>query len=129
MTITELTSIDFYGKDGWLYGWMVWKEPNNFYLQISKIHKGVISICDLGEIKGLNEITGVPSSGFVTPDSFSSSVECKPGHGYVIKMEINSLTAPVYSRLFVERPVGALPDTTKGPQVEYQCPFELSPNL
>jgi hypothetical protein len=125
MIITELTSIDFYGKDGWLYGWMSWKKPNNFYLQISKIHKGAISICDLGKVKGINEITRIPVSGFVTPASFNSSVECKAGHGYIVKIEIDSLMEPVYSSLFVELPLNALPEKVKGPKIEYQSPFEL----
>jgi hypothetical protein len=112
MSDKELTHIDFYGKDGWLYGWLSLTEDNTLSLQICKIHKGSISICDLGHTHSLNNITQVPFSGFTNPQPLTMSLKCKTGHGYVVKLDIETLKRPMYIRLYY------------GEKLEHQYPFE-----
>jgi hypothetical protein len=107
MTNNKLTHIYFYGKDGWFYGWLLMEE-NNFSLKISKIHKGNVSICDLGSVHGLNDLSQVTLEQFSDPHPQNLSFECAEGHGCVVKMDIDRLKKPMYLRLY------------NGDQVEYQ---------
>ncbi|MDR0412857.1 MAG: hypothetical protein LBH61_03525 [Dysgonamonadaceae bacterium] len=100
--------VDFYGKDGWLYGWLSASEGNLFSIQICKVHKGNISICDLGAVGGLSDIAQIPAIEFNTPQPFYELFEYKTGNGYVIKLEMDRFKRPLYIRLYC------------GPVIEYQ---------
>jgi hypothetical protein len=124
MNISELDIIRFYGKYNELYGWMRWEKPNHFYVKVNKIYGGQISICDLGSLKGLDEITQISTSGYTVPAPANASVECKTSHGYVIKIENDFLEMPLYVRLFVVWPIVTTAKIVKGAEVTFQYPFK-----
>ena len=86
-----------------------WTEPNNFWL-------GATSICDMGAMKGLGNITKIPQTGYT---SDNTTVACQVGHGYVVVLG----PAYAYARLYV---VSSLVNTSggiMGATVKYQYPF------
>ena len=109
------------------YGYIAWRSPDNFYLygyQPTWSYDVVaLSICDVGSVKGLGDITKIPISGYTSPSSENSAVACEKGHGYVVKIafllngSINALTINV--RLYVVEPI-----SSGGAKVKYQYPFE-----
>jgi hypothetical protein len=114
-----------------------WCEPDNFYLfggwyyDKKKGHESYfgrisiynISICDLGAMSGLGNITKIPTSGFTVPKKEDSSVTCEKGHGYVIKFEKEDGSNPEYLRLYVVEPVVSAAGDITGAKVKYQYPF------
>jgi hypothetical protein len=108
MPYTKDFHIDFYGKNGWLYGWISITEEHYFSIQISKIHKGNISICDLGAINELDDSTQPGPSKFSNPQPSAVSFEYQIGNGYIIKLDMNELKKPMYIRLYC------------GKKIEYQ---------
>jgi len=64
--------------DGNTIGWMT---PNNFYLHGFGTNHSQwnISICNLGLMNGLGNITQIPTSGFTRPTNVNGSVACEKG--------------------------------------------------
>lgn len=91
---------------------------------------GRLSICNLGIMHGLGNITSIPATGFTIPMIINSEVSCEVGHGYVIKYGYpDDATKTFYIRLYVvESRFGTDFDTgakiPNGAIVKYQYPFE-----
>ncbi|MDR2131217.1 MAG: hypothetical protein LBP56_08685 [Odoribacteraceae bacterium] len=102
------------------HGNIGWSSPDNFYLYAYDR----VSICDLGPMRGLGNITSIPSTGFSAPKSRDESVACEAGHGYVVKFEHNDGSVAVYVRLYVVEPVVSTTGGIMGAKVKYQYPFE-----
>ncbi|MDR0737599.1 MAG: hypothetical protein LBF39_00840 [Prevotellaceae bacterium] len=91
-------------------GYIGWTGPDNFNLYSSYGNK--VSICDLGEMKGLVNITSIPSTGYTIAASSNASVACESGHGYVVKFEVAYFdgyklinTVDIDVRLYVVEPI------------------------
>jgi hypothetical protein len=110
MSDRELIHIDLYSKGGWVYGWLS-VAGDHFSIRISKIHKGNISICDLGHIDGIKDIDQVPLSEFSNPEPLYAHVKYQTGNGYVIKLDMERIKKPVYIRLYC------------GEEIEYYYPI------
>jgi hypothetical protein len=103
-----------------------WTRPDNFDLY-SDFGDVYVSICDLGEMKGLGNITSIPSTGYTTPTYAhrgDESVACEAGHGYVVKFEIfsnnpNLNREPIYTRLYVVEPIVSTVGGIMGAKVKY----------
>jgi hypothetical protein len=107
-----------------------WDEPDNFKLY-AYYSKHYVSICNLGAMKGLGNITSIPSTGFT-----NSTVACEAGHGYVVKFEermysidggdliYGEVIKVVYIRLYVVEPIVSTLGGIMGAKVKYQYPFE-----
>jgi len=74
-------------------------------------------------MKGLGNITQIPTSGFTIPASTISTVACEAEHGYVIKYENTSTSQVVYVRLYVVEPIISTTGGVMGAKVKYQYPF------
>ncbi|MDR1864015.1 MAG: DUF1566 domain-containing protein [Bacteroidales bacterium] len=114
-------------KNGHTIGHIRWTGPDNFYLS-EDYYYYMVSICDLGAMRGLGNITAIPSTGFSTPATSNTSVACEPGHGYVVKFvrgDYRPGDPPgLYVRLYVEEPVVSTTGGIMGAKVKYQYPFE-----
>ncbi|MDL2262152.1 BACON domain-containing protein [Bacteroidales bacterium OttesenSCG-928-I21] len=111
--------------DGIYCGYIYWAKPDNFYLDYYSSSSSIkSSICNLGAMKGLGNITNIPQTGFTTPQSDNKSVACETGHGYVVKYEGGKLESPVYVRLYVEEAIISTSGGIMGAKVKYQYPFE-----
>ena len=126
--ISESTPISVYDENNFWMGGVYWKSPDNFLLSG---HNGsywcYLSICNLGKINGLGNITKIPSSGFSTPMIASTDIACEVGHGYVIKFdykENGETKKTVYARLFVVESIISTTGGIMGAKVKYQYPFE-----
>ncbi|MDR0968966.1 MAG: BACON domain-containing protein, partial [Lentimicrobiaceae bacterium] len=117
--ISETTHINVPGG-----GTIAWVNPNNFSL--SSNSNTLVSICDMGAMKGLGNIVKIPETGYTIPTSdIITDVASQIGHGYVIKFERQSQTIPpVFVRLYVEEPITNAFDEILGVKVKYQYPFE-----
>jgi hypothetical protein len=105
------------------YGHIRWYSPDNFYLYGGYYYDGSsISICNLGAMQGLGNITAIPSSGFTVPTSENRTVACEAGHGYVVKFEGKTM-GTVYVRLYVVEPIVSTLGGIMGAKVKYQYPF------
>jgi len=117
-------------------GYIKWTKPDNFYLAVGWAYMNV-SICDVGSISGLGNITKIPLSGFTTPIAIVDvGVACERGHGYVIKFEdhyedvygVNGdfyiINKEVYVRLYVVEKIISTSGGIMGAKVKYQYPFE-----
>jgi hypothetical protein len=113
-----------------------WCEPDNFYLYggwyydknghesyYGRISIYNVSICSLGAMSGLGNITRIPASGFTVPKREDSSVACEAGHGYVIKFEKENGSSPDYVRLYVVESLVNADGNITGAKVKYQYPF------
>jgi hypothetical protein len=112
------------------HGSIGWQNSDNFYLKGSLKKKKSfnnkyynVSICNLGKMEGLGNITRIPQAGFSYPEEINSSVACESGHGYVIKFELKPKQAPVYVRLYIVGPIISTGGGIKGAMVKYQYPF------
>ena len=113
--------IDLYGQ---VYGQVSWTYPDNFELG-SNYSNGKVSICNLGSINGLGNITQIPVSGFTAPARYNYAVACEKGHGYVVKFESSNLDPQVlYVRLYVVEKLISTGGGIMGAKVKYQYPFE-----
>ena len=70
-----------------------WTNPDNIWIYAGTDNYGPnhISICGVGKIAGLGNITKVPASGYTQPVEWGGSnktLACEVGHGYVIKIEL-----------------------------------------
>jgi hypothetical protein len=109
------TGISIYGSNYYVG----WTKPDNFYLSN---YGNLVSICNVGNITGLGNITKIPVSGFTIPTPSSTNIACETGHGYVIKFESNSEIA--YIRLYVVEKIVSTSGGIMGAKVKYQFPFE-----
>ena len=118
----------FYDDDNFAIVTVRWCSPDNFYLEKSYTwfyeENWKISICDLGSMKGLGNITIIPASGFTVPAYKNTSIACETKHGYVIKCERIGLGQVVYVRLYVEESIISTSGGIMGAKVKYQYPFE-----
>jgi hypothetical protein len=114
-----------------------WTSPDNFYLdgylggsygyyddEIQRHRYYQVSICNLGAMSGLGNITKIPTSGFTIPSSGNSSVACESGHGYVVKVEKHDGSNLIYVRLYVVEPIVSTTGGIMGAKVKYQYPFK-----
>ena len=90
----------------YVFGGINWVRPDNINIY-GDYYAVDISICNIGKMNGLGNITKIPSSGFSQPISYTSNTTaCEVGHCYVVKMHIkrdNSWGLPekiIYVRLF-----------------------------
>jgi hypothetical protein len=126
--LSEKSDIDidsYFGGNATIY----WMAPDNFYLRGYGRSYGYtntyVSICNLGAMSGLGNITKIPTSGFTAPSSLNRSVACEEGHGYVIKIEQEEDGSnPEYLRLYVVEPIVNTAGGIMGAKVKYQHPFE-----
>ena len=94
-----------------------------------------ISLCDLGSLKGLGDVSTIPTSGFSAPyldaSQFNTSFGYTPGHGYIFKVE--TLTRSInptptgevyYVRLYVKESIVSKVLGVFGAKLSYQFPFE-----
>jgi hypothetical protein len=135
--ITKTNSIEIKNVDGEYIGYIGWYTPNNlnFYGYYSGTYFPIIekyewryevSICDLGAMQGLGNITSIPpSAGFTTVH-----VACEAGHGYVIKFQMRSNLTNLYYdddityvRLYVDETTVDTYGGIMGAKVKYQYPF------
>jgi len=108
-----------------------WTTPNNFNLvgYATAQNSGVFSICDLGAMRGLGNITSIPQSGYIDGGGsiINSAAACEVGHGYVIKAEYQgSVWSTTYVRLYVEESIISTDGGIMGAKVKYQYPFTPS---
>jgi hypothetical protein len=101
-------------------GYIRWDAPDNFYLYASRYY---VSICDLGVMKGLGNITSIPDAGFTVPTtSTNGTVACEVGHGYVVRFHnLGSSSGQVYNDQYVRLYV--VESISGGAKVKYQFPF------
>ena len=109
------------GAGGFYIGWT---GPSNFSLGCYNLYdSGEIFIYDAGKVRGLGDITKIPTSGFSTRPG--NSIACEVGHGYIIKYTSGRMTAPVYYvRLYVVEDIVNTSGGIFGTKVKYQHPFE-----
>jgi hypothetical protein len=117
-------------------GIVSWIPPDNLYIEAGLYYRVVdhrltnypryVSICNLGKMKGLGNITQIPQTGFSNPAKEISSIACESGHGYVLKFEDieRHESQPVYARLYVVEPIVSIYGGIMGAKVKYQYPFE-----
>ena len=106
-------------------GYILWAKPNNFYLYHSHGYVGpTVSICNLGAMRGLGNITNIPQTGYTNPGNVNKEVACEIGNGYVIKFEGGALTAPLFVRLYVVESIISTSGGIMGAKVKYQYPFK-----
>jgi hypothetical protein len=99
-----------------------WYTPDNLILY--GYNSGdYLSICNLGAMSGLGNITKIPTSGFTAPSRSDSSVACEAGHGYVIKFERYDGSNIEYLRLYVVESIVSTTGGIMGAKVKYQYPF------
>ena len=103
--------------NGGTIGFIWWSKPDNISIRGDYWQP---SICSLGALKGLGNITSIPTSGFNVPTS-PYSVACEVGHGYVIKYEND--TQVIYVRLYVVESIVSTSGGIMGAKVKYQYPF------
>jgi hypothetical protein len=108
-----------------------WTGPDNFHLYSYYCE---VSICDLGAMRGLGNITAIPSTGFTAPTQENTSVACETGHGYVVKLERYNYSGgdiifSVYVRLYVVESIVSTTGGIFGAKVKYQYPFPATLNL
>jgi hypothetical protein len=101
-------------------GAIAWYPPDNFLLAGNYYD---VSICNLGVMSGLGNITKIPTSGFTIPSRQNASVACEAGHGYVVKMAKEDGSDSVYLRLYVVEPIVNTAGGIMGAKVKYQYPF------
>jgi hypothetical protein len=101
-------------------GAIAWYPPDNLLLAGNDY---VVSICNLGAMSGLGNITKIPTSGFTTPSEFDLSGACEAGHGYVVKFEKEDGSNPTYVRLYVVESIVSTTGGIMGAKVKYQYPF------
>ncbi|MDR1120579.1 MAG: hypothetical protein LBM08_06635 [Dysgonamonadaceae bacterium] len=102
------------------YGFIRWANSNNFYLYAQDLHD--VSICDLGEMHGLGNITNIPSTGFSAPTHQIETLHsCEAGHGYIVKFESDGHI--VFFRFHIEKPLISPKNITET-TIRYQYPFE-----
>jgi len=117
--ISQNTRIDIPG-----IGSISWTEPDNFALKCEEYdYLYIVSICDLGEMKGLGNITNNPTTGFTVPAWENTAVACQSGHGYVVKFE-KPFAATQYVRLYVAEPITSFGSSIIGAKVKYLYKFE-----
>jgi hypothetical protein len=133
--IAENASIEI-RSGGYGMGYIRWDTPDNFYLDYysySYYSYYYVSICNLGAMKGLGNITSIPSTGFTLPAYRDYSVACEVGHGYVVKFELqqkyvdnpayDDYPEVVYVRLYVVESIINTGGGIMGAKVKYQYPF------
>jgi hypothetical protein len=126
VNIAENAGIDI---QGYSYSVIRWHSPDNFYLAGGYYYEGYnyqeynVSICNLGAMSGLGNITKIPTSGFTVPKGNDRSVACETGHGYVIKFENGDGSNPTYVRLYVVESIVSTSGGIMGAKVKYQYPF------
>jgi hypothetical protein len=105
-----------------IIGAIAWYPPDNLFL--SGYSYNLVSICNLGAMSGLGNITKIPTSSFTIPYEYDLSSACEAGHGYVVKFEEkkdgNNFT---YVRLYVVEPIVNTAGGIMGAKVKYQYPF------
>jgi hypothetical protein len=112
-----------------LFGGIAWYPPNNFLLGCNDYNENGnwqhynVSICNLGSMSGLGNITKIPASGFTVPSELNLSVACEEGHGYVVKFEKEDGSSPEYVRLYVVESIVSTSGGIMGAKVKYQYPF------
>jgi hypothetical protein len=122
-----------YKTSYWTYGGDIgWTGPDNFHLYGGSYRS--MSICDLGTMRGLGNITAIPSTGFSTPSTNNASIACEPGHGYVVKVEQYNYSGgdmifSMYARLYVVESIVSTTGGIMGAKVKYQYPFPTTLNL
>ena len=110
-------------------GQIKWCSPDNFYISG---YGSKASICNVGVMKGLGNITRIPTSGYTAPSYNNYETACEQGHGYVVKFEqfewqngeYVSVGEYVYVRLYVVEPIVSTAGGIMGAKVKYQFPFE-----
>lgn len=120
--ISDGTSISIWGIESYSFGYITWRSPDNF--SIGHNYSGLVSICNLGIMNGLGNITSIPQIGYTIPQSSNREVACETGNGYVIKFEGGNLESPLYVRLYVEGTIVSTTGGIMGAKVKYQYPFE-----
>ena len=107
------------------YEYIAWTKPDNIHYYTGK-YGNKVSICNLGSMNGLGNITQIPASGFTVPVTYGYySVACETGHGYVVKFEHqNQESQAVYIRLYVVEKLISTGGGIMGAKVKYQYPFE-----
>jgi len=102
-----------------------WTKPDNFELYFGNYYGAVVSICNLGKMNGLGNITSIPQTGYTTPIYLNREVACEVGHGYVVKFE-SQYSSPTlsYMRLYVVESIVSTSGGIMGAKVKYQYPFE-----
>ena len=125
VNLSEYDEIRIRPNDG-SHSYIMWCKPDNLWITcgIFPAENRKISICDLGPMKGLGNITQIPSSGFTIPNS-EISVACEKGHGYVIKSEdpYKEHLQVIYVRLYVVESIISTNGGIMGAKVKYQYPF------
>jgi len=115
-------------------GYIAWAPPDNFDLVgYGTTYNGSlgVSICDLGEMRGLGNITSIPQAGYIDGGGsvFNTAAACEVGHGYVIKAEYRGSSYSVtYVRLYVQESIVSTSGGVMGAKVKYQYPFTDSGN-
>jgi hypothetical protein len=127
--ISKSSSIDVSTANTY-FGVIRWDSPDNFYLTVNMSpFTGTFrySICNLGAMKGLGNITSIPSTGgFTTPSHLNDEVACETGHGYVMKFDRGNDVVTekiVYVRLYVVESIVSTSGGIMGAKVKYQYPF------
>ena len=112
---TSINLTEFGGSIGWT-------GPDNFNLY-SGNYASTVSICNLGQMRGLGNMGAVPQAGFTTPQYNISSIACETGYGYVIKFESNTMK-PQFVRLYVDETIVSTQGGIMGAKVKYLYAFD-----
>ena len=129
VNISETTYANFYDGDRGV-GAVNWIRPNNIRISGDAMGISYNSICNIGKINGLGEISKIPSSGFTQPVTYygvNTSLACEVGHGYVIKLEqkeSNEIIKIIYVRLYIVESIISTSGGIMGARIKYQYPFE-----
>lgn len=109
-----------------------WTRPDNIAVSGGSGYNvsDLISICNVGQVKGLGSITTIPVLGYTNPTAYGTnkSMSCDVGCGYVIKMErweylSNYPTYSTYARMYVVEKIISTSGGIMGAKVKYQYPF------
>ena len=85
-----------------------------------------LSICSVGKVKGLGNITKIPASDCtnIGLGKFELSFSYDAGYGYVIKTNDDFvLSSPTYVRMYIVGPVVNSEGDIIGAKIKYQYPF------
>jgi len=103
---------------------ITWYAPDNIHVY----GDNQVSICDLGTMRGLGNITSIPNAGYTAP-SYNMMVSCETGHGYVVKFENiqgEIVMENLYVRMYVVEKIISTSGGIIGAKVKYQYPFEIT---
>jgi hypothetical protein len=137
--IADGVFIHLNGDDGGMMCSVSWSKPDNVRLAGNDRYR--ISICGVGEVKGLGNITKIPTSGYTNPTAsgfyplnINNTLSCDVGCGYIVKIEEKEVNPDsyyysdktirqIYARMYVVEKIVSTSGGVIGAKVKYQYPW------